>query len=161
MCMDRATLCRVDAGRVDAGMTEDVSQPGKVMVDEVEQPDKKMPQIMRKDFFWGDTLAYWHKAFISRQMLLLSSGLPLRVVNTGPLRLLRLRRYVVSSLRRAVGRNTIRRLPLLLISALPMRTDSAVIKRSSDTRIPVEQSVWITSISLSLPRAFAALTSHV
>ena len=46
MCMDSATLCRVDAGRVDAGMTEDVSQPGKVLVDEVEQPDKKMPQIM-------------------------------------------------------------------------------------------------------------------
>ena len=57
MCMDRATLCRVDAGRVDAGMTEDVSQPGKVMVDEVEQPDKKMPQIMRKDFFGG---ILWH-----------------------------------------------------------------------------------------------------
>ena len=50
MCMDRATLCRVDAGRVDAGMTEDVSQPGKVMVDEVEQPDKKMPQIMGEHF---------------------------------------------------------------------------------------------------------------
>lgn len=53
MCMDRATLCRVDTGRVDAGMTEDVSQPGKVMVDGVEQPGKKMPQIMRKDFLGG------------------------------------------------------------------------------------------------------------
>ena len=39
------------------------------------------------------------------------------------------------------GRNTLRRLPLLLISTRPLCTVSAVMKRSSDTRMPVAQMV--------------------
>ena len=69
MCMDRATLCRVDAGRVDARMTEDVSQPGKVMVDEVEQPDKKMPQIMSNGIKLSKIMRSWYLFSILTSLL--------------------------------------------------------------------------------------------
>ena len=56
------------------------------------------------------------------------------------------------------GRKTVLRLPLLVISARSVCTASAVIKRSSDTRMPVAQMVYITRDSRSLSRRWAADT---
>lgn len=54
LCVNVAALGGIDTGRADVGMTQNVRQTGKVMVDGVECPGKQMPEVVRKNFFRVD-----------------------------------------------------------------------------------------------------------
>ena len=73
----------VDAGSVDAAVTQQIGQLGQVLVQAVERPGKQVAEVVGEYLLVGDPGAR-QRAFISRQMLLRSSGAPLRVTNTGP-----------------------------------------------------------------------------
>ena len=116
--------------------------------------------IKRGNTFSGITPASRQRVFISCQMLLRSRGRPVRVRNRGPswisCALAYRRRRSASS----CGSRTVRHFPFSRISVRPARRASAVMKRSSLTRIPVAQIVSITWYSRWFLRPLAIESSR-
>ena len=46
--MDIATLCGIDAGGIDAGMAQNVRQPGQILFQRVICPSKQVAQVLRE-----------------------------------------------------------------------------------------------------------------
>ena len=51
--MDDTTFCRVYAGRIHAGVSQDIRQPGKVLLHGIIGAGKQVPQIMGKHLVRG------------------------------------------------------------------------------------------------------------
>ena len=113
---------------------------------------------MREDLF-SDTPAFLQSFFISLHIFDLSSGLPFLLTKTAPLFIFCYLTYFLRILQSSVGKNAHLRFPLQLISALPLLIASTVMKRNSDTRMPVEHIVCISKYSLWLLFALAAKSS--
>ena len=97
--------------------------------------------------------------FISDHILLRLSGLPFLLMKTEPFSMPCSRTYFLSILQSCLGSITVRIFPLQLIFARPSFTVSAVMNRSSETRMPVEHIVCIRRYSRSFFLLFAALRS--
>ena len=80
--VDGPALHGVDAGGVDAGVSQNVRQPGQILFQRVIAPGEQVAQVVGNTLP-GSTPALSHRRFMSRQMLERSRGLPVRVVNTG------------------------------------------------------------------------------
>ena len=104
--------------------------------------EKSNPRCLRR--LYQATPASRQRVFISRQMLLRSRGMPVLVRNSGPLRMPRACAYCLSRCASSRGSRTTRLFPFSRISVRPDARVSAVMKRSSLTRMPVVQMVSIT-----------------
>ena len=109
----------------------------------------------------GLTPACSHKAFISRQILLLFIGLLVLVINIAPEVMLSSLAYFCSFLQRSFTINTLRLLPLQETIASPQLIASTVINSNSLTRMPVPQIVWISRDRRSFFLCSAARTSAI
>ena len=145
-----AVLCAgghdVDARRIDAAVTENICQFCNILLHTIESPGKEFPQIV------GNTLSRFtfacaHSRFMADQIWLRFIGLPVRVRKICPLWIPAPQAYCNNSFCSPLGIRMLRVLFLHATEISPARTASTVKYCSSDTRIPVAQSVCSSSHS--------------
>lgn len=133
-------------------------------------PNHKKTSIDHSLFFQSEMAQrVWRDGALFGQSFLLSffllafeiGGQNGDVTNTVPAVIFCFWRYFCRSHRSFFGRKIGRCFPLLLISALPILTASAVINRNSETRMPVVQMVCKIRGNRSLPSCLATLTKRV
>ena len=109
--------------------------------------------------FSGLTFASLHRFFISLQMFVLLSGLPVRVIKIQPDSIFCSVAKRSSFFCSALTIKTLLRLPLQKTNASPFLTDSTVMNFNSLTRIPVPQMVCKIRLRRLLPLLSAAFNN--
>lgn len=130
----------IDAGGVDAAVTEDVGELGDILLQAVEHAGKQMPQVMREDLAGIDVglrAEGFHLSPDVRPADRLSCACDEDTARNYAL----LRAIAEQLFCSSFTRNTERVFPLHETTASPLRAASTVMNSSSLTRMPVPQIV--------------------